>query len=92
MRHVLLLLALALSSVGCLATPVGVSRTENPNISAELLFTHDGCKIYRFRDGPVPVYYADCRSPAGASTSTSTSWHIQCGKNCERPMLLSTAQ
>jgi hypothetical protein len=75
---------------GCLATPVAVANTENPELAAELMFSHDGCRIYRFRDGGQPVYWADCRGPDGGSASTA--WRRRCGKNCSRPVLMTTAE
>ena len=69
---------------GCAAEAVQISATENRDIATELLFTHDGCRIYRFHDGAMPVYSADCRGPA------STAWNVSCGRNCTRPMTVST--
>jgi hypothetical protein len=89
MRSLSLSLLLAVAPLtGCLATAVGVAKTENPNVKIELLFTHEGCRIFRFHDGALPIYYADCRGPA--ASSATASWRAPCGKGCSRPMMLTT--
>lgn len=35
--------------------------TDNSNFSAVLLFTVDGCKVYRFYDGGAPHYFTTCQ-------------------------------
>jgi hypothetical protein len=88
------ILSLALASTSleaCYASPLHSAATDNPEVHAELLFTHDGCRIYRFRDAWARVYYADCRGPSGSeSVSSSTSWNESCGRNCTRPVLVTT--
>jgi hypothetical protein len=88
--RILLLPVLAVAATGCLAQALKVTPTENPEIKAELLFTHEGCRIFRFRDGNLPVYYADCSG--GKAPSASVSWRRACGKNCSRPVLVTTAE
>lgn len=56
---VALLVVLALA--GCARKSQEVSSTTNPEFKAELLFTHDGCVVYRFYDAGYPRYYARCR-------------------------------
>jgi hypothetical protein len=50
---------------------------DNPNANVSLLFTHDGCKVYRFTDGR-NHYFAKCEHNA----STETNWTESCGKSC----------
>lgn len=73
----ILLIASILALAGCSADPVGQSYTDNPDITVETLFTHEGCTIYRFRDGN-KHYYAKC----SGSTDTVGSHTESCGKNC----------
>lgn len=72
--RILILLAVLLSS-GCDNRPVSVNSTNNPEIQIEKLFTHEGCTVYRFRDGSTH-YFTDCR---GSVSETHT-----CGKGCVR--------
>jgi hypothetical protein len=90
MRHLVFLAMVAIGSAGCVTPAIGIAITENPEIQAELLFTHDGCKIYRFRDGQSRIYYADCRAPA--TSSASTSWNVSCGRNCTKRIMVSTVE
>ena len=63
-------------ATGCENRAIGVQPTSNGNVKLELLFEHDGCKVYRFMDFGEPVYYADCRG--SGSTTTSMKWdHIE---------------
>ena len=82
----LLSMGVALTVSGCYAEAVKVSDTDNAQIKAELLFTHDGCRIYRFLDGSRPIYYADCRAVAGPKVSTM--WQQSCGKNCIQAQMM----
>lgn len=45
----------------CEKTPVSTSRTDNREISVDLLFEKDGVKVYRFMDGGRAIYYTDAR-------------------------------
>lgn len=36
-------------------------ESSNSDVEVELLFEHDGCKVYRFFDGGSAKYYTDCR-------------------------------
>ena len=62
--------AMALALSGCGEDPVSQSRTDNPAINVGLLFEHEGCRVYRFKDYGRPIYYTHC--PSGASR---TEWH-----------------
>lgn len=64
MRKTVVLLALL--ALACEATPVSTNRTSNPGLLVELLFEHDGCRVYRFRDNGNLHYYAHCGSQVTA--------------------------
>lgn len=61
MKAAILCLVAAIAVTGCYERPMSVNRTNNNNISVELLFEHEGIKVYRFTDGPKHVYYTDAR-------------------------------
>ena len=72
---------------GCaLAKPLSTQPTNNEEITIEKLFDHDGCTVYRWRDGNLPRYYAKC---SGATTVT-TAWDGSCGKSCRVERSLET--
>ena len=73
---------------GCVEPPAAMRsiQTANPGYTVDLLFTHDGCSVYRFNDGPHPVYYADCRG------SASTSQSVACGRGCVREETVQTTE
>jgi len=49
--------------IGCSEKePEDVSSTSNPDIKLDLLFTHDGCRVYRFFDAGNYVYFAKCHT------------------------------
>lgn len=55
----LVLGSLLLLVSGCLADAKESHNTDNPNITVQLLFTHEGCTVYRFTD-EYPRYYVVC--------------------------------
>lgn len=57
MRALLLAVLLA---VGCTKSPVSVDKTNNPEVPVELLFEHEGCRVFRFYDTGRPHYFASC--------------------------------
>ena len=61
------------------------AQTENPEIEVGLLFTHEGCRVYRFLDRYRYVYYADCGS------SASTEHEESCGRNCVTSEVVTTS-
>jgi hypothetical protein len=64
--------------VGCFAEPVGRGPTNNPEVQVDLLFTHDGCTVYRFRDVGFH-YYVRCQDTAPGETVST----LACtGKGC----------
>lgn len=71
----LLLAILILSS--CEKDPIAVYQTENKEFGVAHLFTHDGCSVYRFKDGNYH-YFTNCKGESLTTISES------CGKNCTR--------
>jgi len=60
--------------VSCETHPMSTERSTNQEIPVELLFEHDGVKVYRFHDYGTAIYYTDCRG--------RTEWRTThyCGK------------
>lgn len=57
---------------------------QSGNFQVEMLFEHDGCKMYRFEDAGKYIYYSKCSSENNEDLSTQTSWNERksCGKGC----------
>lgn len=55
-----LFVALAMMLASCVSDGVSSSNTNNSDVSVTLLFQHDGCRIYRFKDGGYYHYYVRC--------------------------------
>ncbi len=70
------ILILSLMLLGCEEPAQKTVSTTNQNIKVELLFEHDGCKVYRFNDGGTH-YYARC--PMTATVSD----YKDCGEDCQ---------
>jgi hypothetical protein len=62
--------AASLALGGCHAPPLATTGTNNASVDVELLFTHDGCKVYRFKDA-VYHYFVRCDT-AGAPPQATT--------------------
>lgn len=71
MKKVFLIVLVAVSLMACKKGAMNTSKTINPEFDLELLFEHDGCKVYRFYDGRY-IYYTDCRGQASWSVTTSS--------------------
>ena len=65
------------ATTGCLAEPIATAPTNNAGIQVDLLFEHDGCRVYRFRDVSYH-YYAKCGGGAGPNASVLPD---RCGKS-----------
>lgn len=78
-RPWIVLLGCALLS-GCYGEAQEVAQTENPNFQVELLFEHEGCRVYRFRDGNLH-YYVRCLT---GQTETITQTTHSAGKTSYR--------
>lgn len=63
--------ALVAMLAGCERHPQETAETSNAEFHVELLFEHDGCRVYRFWDGG-NRYYTHC--PGGQSR---TDWDIR---------------
>lgn len=66
------------------AKPIDTEKTDNVEISVGLLFEHDGCKMYRFKDNGNFVYYSSCNRPIVSFRKQT------CGKNCIRDVQTQT--
>ena len=89
MNPIRAILALCLLLSACGKDPVSRSGTDNAEVQVDLLFTHDGCKVYRFSDVGYYRYYAVC---GNAQVSTSYSNQQSCGKYaCPKPDEITTA-
>ncbi len=56
------------AGVGCMKEPISRIATNNDQFDVELLFTHDGCRVYRFKD---TTYHYFARCDGAATTTTS---------------------
>lgn len=56
-----LILLFFLALLSCVEDAQQQIQPNNTGIKLELLFEHDGCKVYRFLDGTRYVYWSDCR-------------------------------
>lgn len=63
-----LLIVLAMFVIGCQGDAQETRATTNSEFHVQLLFEHDGCKVYRFYDGRF-IYYTDCRGKTEWSTT-----------------------
>jgi Domain of unknown function (DUF4884) len=61
----------------CYKAPIAIHQTQNKEFGVEHLFTHDGCSVYRFKDG-LYHYFTNCK---GEALITRTE---PCGKGCTR--------
>jgi hypothetical protein len=72
---------------GCMPVdPISQHATNNPNVNVELLFSHEGCDVFRFRD-PAYHYYVRC---SGVGVQAQTTQQVSCGKNCSREEAIQT--
>lgn len=72
MRYLPLLLLL-LSFMSCTVQQPITSEPShnNQDYKVDYLFEHDGCKVYRFRDGSYYVYFTNCNGEAIARTDST---------------------
>ena len=71
-----LLFVTLLASTACMTEPIATAPTNNAGIEVDLLFQHDGCNVYRFRDVTYH-YYVKCNG-AGPNASVLPD---KCGKS-----------
>jgi hypothetical protein len=75
---VLSLAVCCLVAVIWLGSPVRISQTDNLPMKIDLLFIHDGCKVYRFVDDYRFVYYAKCDG-----SESTTEWEGETHRSAE---------
>ena len=73
----LILALLGLGAGGCAKDPIQTEPTNNPDITYEVLFHHDGCEVGRFEDYGRAVYVTVC--PEKGTSAAMSSWVEQCG-------------
>ena len=83
MRTLFVSFVLLSAALGCAKEPIAESRTDNSNFRVSLLFSVDGCKVYRFVDGGVYRFLTTCPG--------SVSHEESCGKHCRREVYTPTA-
>ncbi len=63
-------------TAACVNDPIATAPSNNADIHVDELFTHDGCTVYRFRDGNYH-YYVRCKGDPAVTT-------LSCiGKGCK---------
>lgn len=67
--------------------PIAVAPTDNSLVPVEILFNHDGCTVYRFKDQGVHHYFARCDGPALEPETITTE---RCGKKCVEDVMTVT--
>ena len=82
---IMLALAALAMVAGCDKPAESIVRT-GVEFTVERLFTHEGCTVFRFKDGGSNRYFTRCDGIAAQSTTT---WQESCGKNCTRPVEVS---
>lgn len=82
----ILLALVAVPFVACVEPALQVHPTNNENVDVELLFTHDGCNVYRFKDGQYH-YFVKC---TGDATAQQTLSLVKCGKSCSYDEIIAT--
>jgi hypothetical protein len=70
-------------AVACANDPVSVSGTSNRAMNVELLFEHDGCKVYRFGDNGRAHYYVHCRSGTATAIGSHSEEHGKSAQSAE---------
>lgn len=70
MKYIFIILCIMF--VSACTKPAESSVTVGKDFTVETLFTHEGCTVYRFRDG-YNRYFTNCKG--------DTSWSESCGKN-----------
>lgn len=56
--------------------------SNNSAFAVDYLFTHDGCRVYRFQDR-IAHYFVNCSGGSDATISP-----VNCGKNCVEDELI----
>ena len=77
----ILILLLLGASTACVTEPIATAPTNNAGIQVDLLFEHDGCRVFRFRDIGYH-YFAKCDGAAGPSASVLPGKCDKSGNEC----------
>jgi hypothetical protein len=80
MKYIFSILIL-ITLFGCAKNPE-TSSIAGKDFKVDTLFTHEGCRVYRFSDAGNFRYYSDCRG--------ETFWTEGCGKGCSREVTVSS--
>lgn len=80
MKNLILTLTIAVILAGCGKEPVSKASTDNPEITINTLFKHEGCTVYRFYDHGYPHYFVRCHQEQMTIGTRTES----CGKGCTR--------
>jgi hypothetical protein len=69
-RLLILIVAMGLLTglASCLKNAQSMKTTSNREFQVELLFVHDGVRVYRFQDNGRYIYYTDARG--------KTEWQV----------------
>ena len=73
-----IILLSCLMQLSCRAIQIPISKQSpksNKTYEIEYLFDHDGCKVYRFKDGGHYVYFTSCKGETTSVLSDSTGTH-----------------
>lgn len=68
MRNIILVCCSVFALLGCTKEAVSTNSTNNSEVKVELLFQHEGVKVYRFYDGGRRIYYTDARGKVEYNT------------------------
>jgi hypothetical protein len=72
MSRYLLILLMAFATSCLPQQPIVREKSHNnKDYIVDYLFEHDGCKVYRFLDRSVYVYFTNCRGEAMAKTDST---------------------
>jgi hypothetical protein len=85
MKRFLLAGLLLLSA--CYSDGLETRTTDNEKFKIEMLFTVEGCRVYRFFDAGRSHYFSRCSNTSSAVTSTK-----DCGKGCTYPEEIRTEE
>lgn len=70
--RLLILITAGALLAGCEKSAQRTLATSNPHVNVDLLFEHEGTKVYRFEDGGEFLYFAVRKEGASMVETTST--------------------
>jgi len=74
MKKLLALVLLAVALTSCEGVALRKEQTNNDEFKVELLFEHDGVKVYRFWDGGRSHYFTNKGETMSSQTSGKTRY------------------